>query len=95
VQFSWDPAKARSNLRKHGVSFDEAAAVFRDPLARIHDDPGHSAGESRELIVGRSSADRLLLVSFVERGTVVRIIHARRTDRDERRRYEESINQEP
>ncbi len=50
MQFAWDPAKARSNFRKHGVSFEEAATVFRDPLARIHEDPDHSLEERREII---------------------------------------------
>jgi uncharacterized DUF497 family protein len=91
VRFSWDPAKAKANLSKHGVTFDEAATVFLDPLARIHDDPEHSIGEVREIIIGHSAAARLLLVCFTERGEVVRIINARPPDRDERRDYEESI----
>ena len=88
MPFTWDPAKARANLRKHGVSFDEAATVFTDPLARIHDDPDHSEGEFREIIVGFSTATRLLLVSFTERGDMVRIIHARVADTRERKRHE-------
>lgn len=77
-------------MLKHGVSFEEAITVFLDPLARIHDDPDHSVGEVRELIVGSSSSGRLVLVSFTERGDVVRIINARRPDAAERRDYEES-----
>jgi uncharacterized DUF497 family protein len=91
VQFTWDPAKARTNLQKHGVSFEEAATVFIDPLARIHDDPDHSIGETREIIVGVSSARRLLLVSFTERGEAVGIISARIADRRERKGHEEAI----
>jgi uncharacterized protein len=91
MQFAWDPAKARSNLRKHGVSFEEAATVFLDPLARIHDDPDHSVGEYREIIVGHSASRRLLLVCFTERGNLVRIINARDPDSHERRDYEEGI----
>ena len=90
-RFTWDKEKAKANLRKHGVSFEEAATVFVDPLARIHDDPDHSIGERREIMVGVSAGRRLLLVSFTERGDVVRIIHARQTDAAERREYEENI----
>lgn len=89
MQFTWDPAKARANLRKHGVSFEEAATVFVDPIARVHDDPDHSIGEHREIIVGVSNAGRLLLVSFTERGETVRMIHARVADTRERKRHEE------
>ena len=91
MQFLWDPAKARTNLRKHGVSFEEAVTVFTtDPLARIHDDPDHSAGEAREIIVGFSFGGRLLLVSFTERDGAVRIINARVADQRERKRHEEA-----
>lgn len=78
-------------MRKHGVTFEEAITVFRDPLAWIHDDPDHSLGERREIIIGRSSAGHLILVSFTERGDTVRIINARKPDRAERRDYEESL----
>ena len=91
MQFMWDPAKARENLRKHGVSFEEATTVFANPLARIFDDPDHSIGEQREIIIGHSARERLLLVSFTERGEAVRIISARRTDAPERHDYEENI----
>lgn len=90
MKVTWDPRKARSNLRKHGVSFDEAATVFQDDLARIHDDPDHSLGEHREIIVGYSALGRLLLVSFTESDEVVRIITARPTDTRERRKHEEN-----
>ena len=90
MKFTWDPVKARTNLRKHGVSFEEAATVFADPLARIHDDPDHSYGEFREIIVGLSVARRLLLVSFTERDEAIRLIHARRVDARERRHHEEN-----
>jgi len=86
----WDPAKARENLRKHGVSFEEATTVFANRLARIFDDPGHSFGERREIIIGHSARERLLLVSFTERGELTRIISARRPDARERRDYEEN-----
>ncbi len=86
--FEWDPRKARSNIRKHGVSFVEAVTVFADPLAAIHDDADRSTVEARELIVGNSSRGRLLIVSFTERGKSVRIISARRITPRERRDYE-------
>ena len=91
MQFIWHPAKARENLRKHGVSFEEATTVFGDPLARIFDDPDHSIGEQREIIFGHSAQNRLLLVSFTERGEFTRIISARRPDATERCDYEENI----
>jgi uncharacterized DUF497 family protein len=90
VQFTWDPAKARENLRKHGVSFQEATTVFANPLARIFDDPDHSVDEQREIIIGHSARERLLLVSFTERGEFTRIISARRPGAKERRDYEEN-----
>jgi len=90
MRFTWDPVKAASNLRKHGVSFEEALTVFGDPLARIHDDPHPSEREGREIIVGHSTRGRLLLVSFTERSGVIRLISARRATRHERKDYEEA-----
>jgi len=90
VRFSWDPAKARANFRKHGVGFEEAATVFLDPLARIHGDPDHSFGEVREIIIGHAASGRVLLVSFTEHGDTLRVIHARQADRHERQDYEEN-----
>jgi hypothetical protein len=89
TRFVWDPRKAAENVRKHGVRFEEAVTVFADSLARIHDDPEHSVGERREIIIGHSSKPQLLLVSFTERGQVVRLISARRATRREREAYEE------
>jgi uncharacterized DUF497 family protein len=89
VGFDWDEKKSLRNLRKHGVSFVEASTVFDDPFARIHDDPDHSDTEHREIIVGYSRAARLLLVSFIEREEIIRIISARATDARERKRHEE------
>jgi uncharacterized protein len=88
--FEWDAKKAASNLRKHGISFKEALTAFADPLGVIHDDPDHSENEHRELLVGRSSSDRLLIVSFTELPKSVRIISARRVTRRERRDHEET-----
>jgi len=64
IQFEWNTEKAATNLRKHGVSFDEASTVFGDPLAVIFDDLEHSTDETRELIIGHSVLQRLLLVFF-------------------------------
>lgn len=89
VFFDWDDEKARRNIEKHGVSFEEAQTVFDDPLAGIRADPDHSVGEIREIIVGYSEQERLLLVSFTERGEVIRIINARFPTRRERQIYEE------
>jgi uncharacterized DUF497 family protein len=89
LRFTWDPEKERSNRARHGVSFVEALTVFRDPRARIHDDPAHSSAELREIIVGHSDRARLLLISFTERGSQIRIIRARRATRRERRDHEE------
>ena len=91
VSFEWDFDKAQANLKKHKVSFDEAATVFDDPLARNYYDEGHSIGEARELILGHSNLNRLVLVSFTERGRDrLRIISARLPTKRERRSYEEN-----
>lgn len=90
--FEWDPQKAKSNARKHFVSFEEALSVFEDPLARIFDDEEHSSMESREIIVGHSHKSRLLLVCFVARQNHVRIISARKATSREKMDYEENIN---
>jgi uncharacterized protein len=83
-------AKGEENLKNHGVGFDEALTVFGDPAARILDDPDHSADEAREIIIGYSQRQRLLLVSFTERVPKVRIISARKATRRERQDYEQS-----
>jgi uncharacterized protein len=90
LQFEWDARKAATNHKKHGVPFEEAATVFADSLALIFDDDVHSADEPREIIIGHSSKNRLLLVSFTERQRAIRIISARRATRKEREDYEEN-----
>lgn len=87
--FEWDPEKAASNLRDHGVSFDEAATVFQDPLAMVHADPDHSLTERRDILVGHSTRGRLLLVAFTDKASKIRLISARQTTPRERRAYEE------
>ena len=89
-EFEWDAEKAEANLTDHQVSFEEALTVFADPLAAIFDDPDHSAEERRELIIGRSSKQNLLVVSFTERADRVRIITARKVTARERQDYEQS-----
>jgi hypothetical protein len=89
LRFEWDPEKAVGNLAKHGVSFEEAATVFGDPLGRIVDDPRHSADERRHVLLGFSERQRLLAVMFTERPHAIRIISARKATRRERRGYEE------
>ena len=87
MRFAWDPKKAAANLRKHGISFEEAATVFEDPLAVTHTDDAHA---ERTIIVGRSMHERLLLCVYVEVAEdTIRIISARRTTNKERRDYEE------
>lgn len=87
--FEWDPAKALSNLRKHGVSFDEATGVFGDPLALDIHDPLHSDDEDRFVIIGTSLRGRLLVVVFTERNDRIRLISARKATPRERKTYEE------
>jgi len=89
MEFEWDPKKAGENVRKHDVTFQEAAAVFGDPLAITFEDPDHSEDENRYITFGLSSQERLLVVSHTERGDRTRIISARLMDRKERRIYEE------
>jgi uncharacterized DUF497 family protein len=89
IKFEWDTAKAASNVRKHGVSFDEAGSVFLDQLAVTGPDPDHSVGESRYITFGISRLGRLLAVSHTYRPGAIRIISARRVTRAERKIYEE------
>lgn len=88
-EFEWDSEKAADNLRKHGVSFEEAVTAFGDPLSILLPDPDHSVGEERYLVMGMSTAGRLLVVAFVERPPRTRIISARLATKGERRDYEE------
>jgi uncharacterized protein len=87
--FSWDDRKAATNVRKHGVSFEEAATIFKDPLLITVPDPRHSNGEERFFSIGRSRHDQLISVAHTEAGNRIRIISARKATRKERRTYEE------
>ena len=89
MQFEWDPKKAKANLRKHNVSFDEAATVFQDDLSLTGDDPDHSLSEERLVTFGISSSGHLLVVSHTERSDRIKIVSARLATRSERKIYEE------
>jgi uncharacterized DUF497 family protein len=89
VRFEWDRVKAARNLVKHGVSFEEAATVFRDPLSVTGADPDHSFDEERFITFGVSTSGRLLVVATIERGDTIRIISARPVTAGERAIYEE------
>ncbi|MDE2024025.1 MAG: BrnT family toxin [Gammaproteobacteria bacterium] len=89
MEFEWDAAKAAANLKKHRVSFEEAASVFGDALALTFADPDHSADEERWLTFGLSHTGRLLVVSHAERSGRVRIISAREATKHELKIYQE------
>jgi hypothetical protein len=89
VNYEWDARKAKTNFRKHGVSFEEAATVFLDPLAITFPDPDHSVEEDREITVGLTTKNRVVFMSHCLRGDRTRIVSARKTTRKERKQYEE------
>jgi uncharacterized protein len=92
-RFEWDRQKAASNVRKHGLTFEEASTVFRDPLAIIFDDEDHSAAEHREIMIGHNHNGRLVIVCFTEKAEgLIRIISARLATKKEREKYEENID---
>lgn len=88
MQLQWEAGKAERNLEKHGISFEEAATVFGDPLAGTIGDPDHSLGEARFITVGQSARSRLVVVVHRDLDQVVRIISAREATKQEKRRYE-------
>jgi len=91
VGFGWDPRKAKNNLAKHGVSFEDAKEVFDDDLFLVFADPDHSSEESRFIIMGESKRGRLLVVAYTERSDEIRIISAREATRQEQKFYAEEI----
>lgn len=93
MTYEWDPAKAAANVRKHGVSFEEAASVFLDPAALTFADPDHSGDEERAITICRSARRRVLFVAHTERAERLRIISARRATRREQGQYEEGIDE--
>lgn len=89
LDFTWDPKKAAANKAKHGVTFEEAKTVFLDEAARLISDPDHSEDEDRYVLLGLSARLRVLLVCHVyRRGGNIRIISARKANREEQREYE-------
>lgn len=89
LRFEWDPVKAVTNQKKHGVSFEEAQSIFSDERARMIDDPDHSDDEERFILLGLSRSLRVLVVVHCYRaeGNVIRIISARKATREEQRHY--------
>ncbi len=90
LSFEWDEKKAKANLKKHRVSFDEAAAVFTDPFSLTIPDPAHSVGEQRYIDMGSSDKGRVLVVVYTERGSNIRMVSCRKATTSERKLYEES-----
>ena len=89
--FEWDPDKARQNLIKHDVSFEEAGTAFKDKLSITIPDPLHSDDEDRFILLGYSESNRLLVVVHTDRNDRIRIISARQATKKERITYEEGI----
>lgn len=88
----WNILKAAANSQKHGVSFEEAQSVFRDPLAVTVEDRAHSEQEPREIIIGHSDKGRLLFVCFTERAENIHLISARESTQQERKGYEHNTS---
>ncbi|HEX4334840.1 MAG TPA: BrnT family toxin [Polyangiaceae bacterium] len=88
MRFEWDDDKARRNLAKHGISFDEASTAFGDPLSLTIDDPDQSRGEQRLLLLGETHSEKLVVAHLADDETI-RIFSARLAERHERRTYEE------
>ena len=91
--FEWNARKAALNLKRHRVAFEDAASIFRDPLAITFPDPDHSLEELREITIGRTIKGRVLFVAHCERGERIRIISARLATNAERKQYEEGTDQ--
>lgn len=89
MKIEWDPIKAKLNLEKHGVAFEEAATAMTDPMAVTGADPDHSTYEARYITFGVSARNRLLVVSHTEEGETIRLISARKASKGEREIYEE------
>lgn len=89
VKFEWDESKAAGNIKKHGVSFEEARTVFYDEKARLINDPDHSENEDRFILLGLSSSLRVMIVCHCYRseGNVIRIISARKATTQESKAY--------
>lgn len=91
MDFEWDKKKARTNKKKHGVSFSEASTILGDPLELTIPDPDHSVDEFRFLSIGKSALGNLLLVSYTEKEeNLIRIISARKATKHEQKQYEQN-----
>lgn len=90
LQFEWDPEKAKANLKKHGVDFEEASTIFKDPQFVSFVDEEHSADEERYITIGLSSMVRLLMAAHTERKKRIRIISARKATKNEEKFYNET-----
>ena len=88
MKIEWDPKKAKRNLKKHGVAFEEAATAMSDPMTVTGADPDHSTYEERYITFGVSARNRLLVVSHTEEGETIRLISARKASKGERELYE-------
>ncbi|MGH7233059.1 MAG: BrnT family toxin [Nitrospiraceae bacterium] len=88
LSFEWDERKARANLKKHKVGFDEATTVFTDPFSITIHDPDHSGHEQRYIDIGSSDKGRVLVVVYTERGSIIRLVSCRKATPSERKRYE-------
>ena len=88
--FAWDSTKAKKNIKIHGVSFDEASTAFKDTLSLTIYDPLHSDDEHRQILIGSSYQNRMLVIVYTERGDKIRIISARKATKHERNQYEEN-----
>ncbi len=86
--FKWDKIKAKKNLQKHGVSFEEATSIFLDDFSLTIDDKFHSLDEERLIDIGRSQIGQIMVVVYTERGNTIRIISCRKATKDERKLYE-------
>ncbi|MBI4766326.1 MAG: BrnT family toxin [Deltaproteobacteria bacterium] len=89
MKIEWDPRKAKFNIKKHGVSFEEGATALSDPMAATGVDPDHSITEERFITFGISKKGRLVVVSHTEKDETIRIINARKASKGERKLYEE------
>jgi uncharacterized DUF497 family protein len=90
LSFEWDEEKAKANLKKHGVGFDEATTVFTNPFSLTIHDPDHSANEERYIDIGSSDKGRVLVVVYTERGSNIRIVSCRKATPSERTLYEKA-----
>lgn len=91
IAFEWDIDKARTNVRKHGVTFEEARSCFYDPRQIVFYDPDHSDDEDRELLIAHSNQGRVLIISYTLKTEVIRIISARKATKSEEIRYAQGI----